>query len=144
MSDLFKGVGVEVDILVPDNFLKIKETLTRIGIPSKDGQKLYQSCHILHKRDTAGNSHYAIVHFKEMFKLDGKTTDISPDDFARRNHITILLEDWKLLKILEDIPDEDLAGVSELKIIPFKEKANWELITKYTIGKKGYNNGKSN
>lgn len=135
-TDLFKDVGVEVDIINPDNFLKIKETLTRIGIAAPEKHKLYQSCHILHKRDKDGKSRYVIVSFKEMFILDGKNSNIENMDYFRRNSIASLLEEWSLLKILDDIPEDAFAPISSIKIIPFKEKRNWELISKYSIGKK--------
>src|SRR3990172_1545510 len=104
MEDSFKGLGVRILLNTPEDFLKIKETLTRIGICSKEQKKLWQSCHILHKRDHNGNSIYAIVHFKEMFVLDGKKTDIAEIDIIRRNRIVKLLEDWKLLRIDGAIP----------------------------------------
>lgn len=137
---------LEVSINEPENFLKIKETLTRIGVASKKENKLFQSCHILHKRGK-----YYITHFKEMFALDGKETNITMDDIARRNTIGYLLRDWGLLEIVEpaspDIPLIQLqlstapnyeirAPLSQIKIIPFKEKHLWELVSKYNIGKK--------
>jgi len=134
-NDLFKGVGVLVSLETPDDFLKVKETLTRIGISSKKDKILYQSCHILHKQ-----GQYAIVHFKELFKLDGKQTDLSDKDLARRNSIAKLLSEWGLIKVLEkdfsDWESENFAPNQEIKIISFKEKDQWELIAKYNIGKK--------
>ncbi len=134
-NDLFKGVGVLVSLETPDDFLKVKETLTRIGISSKKDKILYQSCHILHKQ-----GQYAIVHFKELFKLDGKQTDLSDKDLARRNSIAKLLSEWGLIKVLEkdfsDWESENFAPIQEIKIISFKEKDQWELIAKYNIGKK--------
>lgn len=120
---------LEVSLPDDDAFLKIKETLTRIGIGSKHEKKLYQSCHILHKQ-----GHYYITHFKEMFLLDGKASTLSEDDLARRNRIAQLLQEWGLLTIedTEKVPKE--VQVPFIKIIPFKEKSNWELISKYTIG----------
>lgn len=120
---------LEVSLPDDDAFLKIKETLTRIGIGSKHEKKLYQSCHILHKQ-----GHYYITHFKEMFLLDGKSSTLSEDDLARRNRIAQLLQEWGLLTIedTEKVPKE--VQVPFIKIIPFKEKSNWELISKYTIG----------
>jgi len=134
-TDIFKGVGVLVSLQSPDDFLKVKETLTRIGISSKKDKILYQSCHILHKQ-----GQYAIVHFKELFKLDGKPTDISEKDISRRNSISRLLEEWGLVKVLENDfenwePDK-FSPIQEIKIISFKEKNDWELVAKYNIGKK--------
>lgn len=116
----------------PDNFLKIKETLSRIGVASKAEKKLTQSCHILHKK-----GRYAVVHFKELFALDGKETDFSEDDKARRNTIANLLEEWELLKVVDpDKIETPRASVSSIKIISFKEKGDWILTSKYNIGKK--------
>lgn len=120
---------VEVRLKKPEDFLKIKETLTRIGISSKD-KKLFQSCHILHKK-----SKYYIVHFKELFKIDGKPCDISIEDIQRRNAIACLLEEWDLLEIVDKLKVEDKIHIRKMKIIPFKEKNEWELIPKYNIGK---------
>jgi hypothetical protein len=123
---------VEVNLPNEENFLKVKETLTRIGIASKKDQKLYQSCHILHKQ-----GHYFIVHFKELFMLDGKTNDFSDDDKARRNTIINLLEEWSLVKVVDgDKSSDPTAPLSQIKILPHKEKSEWELIAKYSIGKK--------
>ena len=123
---------VEVNLPNEENFLKVKETLTRIGIASKKEQKLYQSCHILHKQ-----GHYFIVHFKELFMLDGKTNDFSDDDKARRNTIINLLEEWSLVKVVDgDKSSDPTAPLSQIKILPHKEKSEWELIAKYSIGKK--------
>ena len=123
---------VEVKLNEPDDFLKIRETLSRIGVASKKDKTLYQSCHILHKQGK-----YYIVHFKEMFLLDGKTSDFSDDDIGRRNTIINLLSEWKLLNIVdESITDIPIAPLSHIKIISHKEKSDWNLITKYTIGKK--------
>lgn len=141
-DNLFRNQGVEVDILSPDNFLKIKETLTRIGISSKREQTLYQSCHILHKRDrNSGQSRYAILHFKELFILDGKQNNLEEDDIARRNTITNLLEEWNLLRVLEGSQTEDpVCGLNKIKIISHKEKNQWSLESKYQVGnKKEYN-----
>lgn len=120
---------VEVRLKKPEDFLKIKETLTRIGISSKD-KKLFQSCHIFHKKGK-----YYIVHFKELFKLDGKPCDISIEDIQRRNAIACLLEEWGLLEIVDKLKVEDKIHIRKMKIIPFKEKREWELIPKYNIGK---------
>lgn len=123
---------VEVTLPNEESFLKVKETLTRIGIASKKEQKLYQSCHILHKQGK-----YYIVHFKELFMLDGKTNDFSEEDRARRNMIVTLLEEWELVKSVDASKIvEPVAPLSQIKILPFKEKDQWELIAKYSIGKK--------
>lgn len=131
MEDIFKGVGVEVSLPLQDNFLKIKETLTRIGVSSKKEQKLFQSCHILHKQ-----GRYAILHFKELFILDGKENTLSDDDKARRNTIVNLLEEWNLVNILNQDDDAEYAPLSQIKILSHKEKDNWVLESKYNIGKK--------
>ena len=120
---------VEVTLKQPDDFLKVKETLTRIGVASKKTNTLFQSCHILHKQ-----GRYYITHFKELFALDGKSTNLSENDIARRNTIANLLKDWGLVKILGK--SEPVAPLSQIKIISFKEKDEWELSTKYNIGKK--------
>ena len=132
-EDIFKGYGVEVILPDEDSFLKIRETLTRIGVSSRKENKLYQSCHILHKR-----GRYAILHFKELFSLDGLESDISDTDIARRNTIVNLLEEWELLDIDMD-NDEELEptlSLKQMKILPHKEKDDWELIPKYHIGRK--------
>jgi len=123
---------VEVTLPNEDNFLKVKETLTRIGIASKKDKKLYQSCHILHKQ-----GRYYLVHFKELFMLDGKDNDFSDDDRARRNTIANLLNEWNLIEVVnKDSIAEPRASMSQIKILPHKEKHEWELIAKYSIGKK--------
>jgi len=123
---------LEVTIKEQDDFLKIKETLTRIGVSSKTENKLWQSCHILHKKGK-----YYIVHFKELFLLDGLSSSMDENDTARRNTITKLLEEWGLLSVVNPDKIKDLqAGVNQIKIIPHKEKHQWELIPKYHIGKK--------
>ena len=123
---------VEVTLKEKDDFLKVRETLTRIGVASKKEKVLYQSCHILHKQ-----GRYYIVHFKELFALDGKNTDFSENDIARRNTIAKLLEDWELLKIVnKDMVSDPIVSLSQIKILSHKEKDDWELITKYNIGKK--------
>lgn len=124
---------VEVKLVNPDNFLLVKETLTRIGIASKKTNTLYQSCHILHKQGK-----YYIMHFKELFLLDGKkNTDFSENDMARRNTITNLLEEWELIDIVDKKKTEEpVVPISHVKIIPFKDKANWQLVAKYSIGNK--------
>lgn len=123
---------IEVRLPSAEDFLKVKETLTRIGVASHKDRTLYQSCHILHKRGK-----YYIVHFKEIFLLDGKRSDISEADYARRNAIAKLLQEWGLVEIV--VPDQivgNLAPLHQIKIIPFKEKRDWTLCAKYTIGKK--------
>ena len=132
MEDIFNGLGVEITLREKDDFLKIRETLTRIGVSSRKEKKLFQSCHILHKR-----GRYAIMHFKELFILDGLESDISESDIARRNTIVDLLEEWELLTILDpDEIDEPQASLAQIKIIPHREKNDWELVPKYHIGKK--------
>ena len=120
---------LEVTLKEPDDFLKIRETLSRIGVASRKEKKLYQSCHILHKQ-----GRYYIVHFKELFALDGKQTNLSENDIARRNTISKLLKDWGLVEIQGEA--EPIAPLSQIKIISFKEKNEWSLETKYNIGKK--------
>jgi hypothetical protein len=124
---------IEVKLEKEQDFLKIKETLTRIGVASRKENKLFQSCHILHKQGK-----YYIVHFKELFALDGKQTDFSLDDKGRRNTIAALLEEWGLLKLISQEKIKDpRAPLSQIKILSFKEKPNWECVAKYTIGRKG-------
>lgn len=131
-EDIFRGVGVEVTLPTPDSFLKIKETLTRIGISSRKDRKLFQSCHILHKK-----GRYAILHFKELFILDGKHNTFTEEDQARRNTIVNLLEEWELIKIVDpNKTKEPVASLNQIKIISYKEKDDWELTVKYNIGKK--------
>lgn len=120
---------LEVTLSTPDNFLKIRETLTRIGVASKKDQTLFQSCHILHKQ-----GRYYIVHFKELFNLDAKTSDISVNDVERRNSIAVLLQDWGLLTIVDMTQAKDVAPMSQIKIVSFKDKVNWNLVPKYSIG----------
>ena len=124
---------LEVGLKEPDDFLKIRETLSRIGVASRKERKLYQSCHILHKQ-----GRYYIVHFKELFALDGKETNLSENDIARRNTIANLLNDWGLVEIMSNSVSnsEPNAPLSQIKIISFKEKGDWILETKYNIGKK--------
>lgn len=122
---------LEVTLSEPDNFLKVRETLTRIGIASKKDNTLYQSCHILHKQ-----GRYFIVHFKELFALDGKDSNITSGDVERRNAIASLLQDWELLKIVNAAKAENKASISQIKVVSFKEKAEWNLVAKYNIGKK--------
>jgi len=131
-EDIFKGVGIEVVLPTEDSFLKVKETLTRIGISSRKEKKLYQSCHILHKK-----GRYAILHFKELFILDGKHNTLTEEDIARRNTIVNLLEEWELIKIKDPSKAKDpVASLNQIKIISFKDKNDWELTVKYNIGKK--------
>jgi hypothetical protein len=122
---------LEVVLPEPDNFLKIRETLTRIGIASRKEQKLYQSCHILHKQ-----GRYFIVHFKELFALDGKESNITGNDVERRNTVAGLLQDWGLLKIVDNTKAEPKVSLSQIKVVAYKEKNEWELVPKYNIGKK--------
>jgi hypothetical protein len=121
----------EVKLKQPDDFLKCRETLTRIGVASRSEKKLYQSCHILHKQ-----GRYYIVHFKELFLLDGKHSDFSENDLQRRNRITKLLSDWGLIDIVDEDKIENIASVSQIKILPHKEKNEWTLVPKYSIGSK--------
>ena len=120
---------LEVGLNEPDDFLKVRETLSRMGVASRKERKLYQSCHILHKQGK-----YYIVHFKELFALDGKQTNLTENDIARRNTISNLLKDWGLISIMGD--SSNVAPLSQIKIISFKEKDEWILETKYNIGKK--------
>jgi hypothetical protein len=122
---------LEITLAEPDNFLKVRETLTRIGIASKKDNTLYQSCHILHKQ-----GRYFIVHFKELFALDGKDSNITSGDIERRNAIAGLLQDWDLLKIVSAAKAEQKASLSQIKVVAFKEKNDWNLVAKYNIGKK--------
>lgn len=127
---------IEVKLPEPDDFLKIRETLSRIGVASKKDKTLYQSCHILHKQ-----GRYFLVHFKELFLLDGKKSDFSEDDMGRRNTIANLLHEWELLDLVEpEKSKQPSAPLSLIKIIPHKEKDEWQLITKYSIGRKRKDN----
>ena len=127
---------IEVTLNEQDDFLKVRETLTRIGVASKKDNILYQSCHILHKQGK-----YYIVHFKELFALDGKPTDISENDLSRRNAIAKLLDDWELVTVinLEQLENPPPIFISQIKIISHKEKHDWDLVPKYNIGKKSRN-----
>jgi len=120
---------LEVTLNEPDDFLKIRETLTRIGVASRKDNKLFQSCHILHKQ-----GRYFIVHFKELFLLDGKPSNLIENDVQRRNTIATLLADWGLINIINPEASKDLAPLRQIKVIPFKEKVQWELCPKYNIG----------
>ena len=122
---------VEVSLKEPDDFLKVRETLTRIGVASRKERKLYQSCHILHKQGK-----YYIVHFKELFALDGKTANLTQNDVQRRNRITQLLSDWGLISIVKTDEVLDIAPLNQIKVLSYKEKGEWELESKYNIGKK--------
>ena len=122
---------LEVTLNEPDDFLKVRETLTRIGVASRKEKKLYQSCHILHKQ-----GRYFIVHFKELFLLDGKKSNLEENDVARRNTIAQLMSDWGLITIENTKQLDPLAPMRQIKIIPFKEKDKWELCPKYNIGNK--------
>lgn len=122
---------LEVTIKQPDDFLKVRETLTRIGVASRKDKTLYQSCHILHKQGK-----YYITHFKELFALDGKKSTLVENDIQRRNTISILLQDWNLIDIVDKTRVENKAPLSQIKVLPFKEKKEWTLSAKYNIGKK--------
>ena len=122
---------LEVQLKEPDDFLKVRETLTRIGVASRKDKKLFQSCHILHKQ-----GRYFIVHFKELFALDGKQANFSENDAERRNTIAQLLSDWGLIAILNNTVAEKKAPLSQIKVLSFKEKGEWDLQAKYNIGKK--------
>jgi hypothetical protein len=124
---------LEIKLAEEEDFLKVKETLTRMGVASKRDKILYQSCHILHKQ-----GRYYIVHFKELFALDGKPTDFTHEDCSRRNTIARLLEDWNLIKIINKDIIEDMIPLSQVKIISFKEKEMWVLTSKYSVGKKKF------
>ena len=125
------GDMLEVTISKPDDFLKVRETLTRIGVACRKDKTLYQSCHILHKQGK-----YFITHFKELFALDGKKSTLVINDIQRRNTIAILLQDWNLIDIVDKSKIEDKAPLSQIKVLPFKEKKDWTLSAKYNIGKK--------
>ena len=122
---------VEVVLNEPDDFLKVRETLTRIGVASRRDKKLYQSCHILHKQGK-----YYIVHFKELFALDGKNTNLSLNDVQRRNRISQLLSDWGLIGIVDKTRIEDVAPLNQIKVLSYKDKGDWILESKYNIGRK--------
>jgi len=137
ITDWTPGSMLEVMLSEPDDFLKIRETLTRIGVASRKDQKLFQSCHILHKQ-----GRYFIVHFKELFLLDGKPSSLLENDVQRRNTIATLLADWGLVSLVNPESAKDLAPLRQIKVIPFKEKTQWELCPKYNIGNS--NNGEKN
>jgi len=131
MNEQLINSFVEIQIVNEDDFLKVRETLTRIGIASPKNKKLFQSCHILHKRGK-----YYITHFKELFALDGKQSNFSDEDRARRNTIAKLLEDWGLVKIVTPVDKDNMIPIYQLKVLSHKEKNNWELVPKYNIGNK--------
>ena len=122
---------IEVALAQPDDFLKVRETLTRIGVASRKEKKIYQSCHILHKQGK-----YFIVHFKELFALDGKKANLSVNDFQRRNRIVQLLADWGLVNVISSDMVTDIAPLNQIKVISYREKGEWKLETKYNIGKR--------
>ena len=122
---------IEVKLNEPDDFLKVRETLTRIGVASRKEKKLYQSCHILHKQGK-----YYIVHFKELFALDGKFANLTVNDVQRRNRITRLLADWGLISLVNEESIQDIAPLNQIKVLPYKDKHEWTLEQKYNIGKK--------
>jgi hypothetical protein len=122
---------IEVSLSEPDDFLKVRETLTRIGVASRKEKKLYQSCHILHKQ-----GRYYIVHFKELFALDGKKANLTVNDVQRRNRISQLLADWGLITVVDAEKIQDIAPLNQIKVLSYKDKNNWMLETKYNIGRK--------
>ena len=122
---------LEVTIKQPDDFLKVRETLTRIGVASRKDKTLFQSCHILHKQGK-----YYITHFKELFALDGKNSTLTENDIQRRNTIALLLQDWNLIDVVNPTLVENKAPLSQIKVLPFKEKNEWNMVAKYNIGKK--------
>lgn len=132
-EDIFRGHGIKISLKNKEDFLKVKETLTRIGVASKKDNTLWQSAHILHKQ-----GQYAILHFKELFAMDNKVTTFSEEDKARRNTIVDLLEEWGLVDILEGQEQEfeNMASLAQIKVISHKDKPNWNLIPKYSIGGK--------
>ena len=134
VTDWTPSSMLEVSLNEPDDFLKIRETLTRIGVASRKDQKLYQSCHILHKQ-----GRYFITHFKELFLLDGKPSNLLENDIHRRNTIVTLLADWGLVTIVNPSQAKEIAPLRQIKVIPFKEKNQWELCPKYNIGNNSRN-----
>lgn len=131
-EDIFSGHGIEIILKNKEDFLKVKETLTRIGVSSKKEKKLYQSCHILHKQ-----GRYVIIHFKELFALDGKPTNFDDEDLGRRNTIVALLEEWNLIEVLDKEKIENpRVAMNRIKVITHKDKPDWTLVSKYNIGKK--------
>lgn len=138
MNNIFKNLGVEIRIDGEEAFLKIKETLTRIGVASRKSNTLFQSCHILHKKDKETDlSRYVIIHFKELFLLDGKSANFSEEDKGRRNKIVELLQDWGLITVMEkDKILQPMASMNQIKVLNFNEKKDWTLTQKYSIGKR--------
>ena len=130
---------LEVTIKQPDDFLKVRETLTRIGVASRKDKTLYQSCHILHKQGK-----YYITNFKELLALDGKKSTLVENDIQRRNTIALLLQDWNLIEVVNTTMVENKAPLSQIKVLPFKEKKEWNLVAKYNIGKKPEENNNAN
>lgn len=130
-NELFRNKGVLVTLKASEDFLKIKETLERIGISSKSSNIIWQSCHILHKQ-----GQYAILHFKELFELDGKPSDISNNDIMRRNRIVKLLEEWKLINVPVEINESMVGPISSVKVVKFADRNKWEFREKYKVGKK--------
>ena len=131
MEDIFVGLGLEIELKTAEDFLKVKETLTRIGVGSEQKRQLFQSCHILHKR-----GRYSIMHFKELFVLDGKSKTFTAEDVVRRDFIVKLLEEWGLFTVVDGQERSDVAPTSRIKVLPFREKSEWELVQKYSIGTK--------
>ena len=129
VSNWHPDMMLEITLNEPDDFLKVRETLTRIGVASRRDNKLFQSCHILHKQ-----GRYFIVHFKELFLLDGKPSNLLENDVQRRNTIAVLLADWGLISLLNPETAKDVAPLRQIKVIPFKDKSQWELCPKYNIG----------
>lgn len=129
-ADVFNGYGVQIKLRKPDDFLRVKETLTRIGVGERTSKTLYPSCYILHKK-----GYYAILHFKELFEMDGKTSDITTDDIGRRNTICRLISDWGLAELVDPSQiTEPVSDMRHIKIVSFADKANWQIINKYEIG----------
>jgi hypothetical protein len=142
VNPIFNSIGVTITLRTPEDFLKVRETLTRIGIASKTGQQLFQSCHIFHKRGI-----YKIVHFKEMFLLDGKaaTTAITHEDIGRRNTIANLLAEWGLVVLVDPaVSAQPTLPLSQIKVVAHKDKSSWTLVAKYTIGRKRVSDAENN
>lgn len=130
-EDVFRGHGVEVESLDRDAFLKVKETLTRVGVPSREGKRLYQSCHVLHKR-----GRYSILHFKELFSLDGRVSTMSEEDRDRRDKIVSMLVDWGLIRVVNRSWKHSREVSPRVKVIKYDERDEWELVPKYGIGRR--------
>lgn len=129
-ADVFNGYGVQIRLRKPDDFLRVKETLTRIGVGERTSKTLYPSCYILHKK-----GYYAILHFKELFEMDGKTANITTDDLGRRNTICRLISDWGLAEIVRPSQiEEPVSDMRHIKIVSFADKASWQIVNKYEIG----------